>query len=165
MACQPELLMLSNSDARRLTDSYRHYLSFPNIVSISYCDEKKRGQKTGRKVLCFGVVKKLECDGIVGANLHLPKSVQFETENKVKVEIPVQMVEEGEIVALNATYSFEGGKLVKKETNKKVSKYNSLNEVGQKPVDRICPGDKNNVAILHLFEKKANPGKSKFQHI
>ena len=116
MACQPELLMLSNSDARRLTDSYRHYLSFPNIVSISYCDEKKRGQKTGRKVLCFGVVKKLECDGIVGANLHLPKSVQFETENKVKVEIPVEMVEEGEIVALNPTYNFEGGKLVEKET-------------------------------------------------
>ena len=116
MECQPEVSTLSNSDARRLTDSYRHYLSCPNIVSISYCDEKKRDQKTGRKVLCFGVVKKLECDGIVEPNVLLPKSVPFETENKVKVEIPVQMVEEGEIFALNATYNYEGKSLVITET-------------------------------------------------
>ena len=116
MACQPEQIILSNSDARRLTNSYRHYLSSPNIVSISYCDEKKRDQKSGKKVLCFGVVKKFEGDGVVGPNL-LPNSVSFETENKVKVEIPVQMVEEGEIVALNATYNNEVGKLVAAETN------------------------------------------------
>ena len=116
MAHQPEQSMLSDSDARRLTECYCHYLSFPNIVSVSYCDEKKRDQKTSRKVLCFGVVKKVECDGIAGPNLHLPKSVSFETENKVKVEIPVQMVEEGEIVALNATYNYEEKSLVKTKT-------------------------------------------------
>ena len=112
MAYQQELSLLSNSDAKRLTDSYRHYLSFPNIVSISYCDEKKGDQKTSRKVLCFGVVKKFEYDGIVGPNL-LPKSVPFETEKKVKLDIPVQMVEEGEIVALNETYNYEGRSSVK----------------------------------------------------
>ena len=116
MAHQPQESMLSDSDARRLTDYYCHYLSSPNIVSVSYCDEKKRDQKTSRKVLCFGVVKKIECDGIEGPNLHLLKSVSFETENKVKVEIPVEMVEEGEIVALNATYNYEGKRLDKTET-------------------------------------------------
>ena len=61
-------------------------------------------------MLCFGVVKKLKCENIVKPNEILPKFVLFETENKVKIEIPVEVVEEGEIVALNAPY--EGGSLV-----------------------------------------------------
>ena len=105
---------LSVSDSKKLTDCYRHYLSIPNIVSISYCDEKKRDRKTGRKVLCFGVVRKLKCEDITAPNVLLPKSVSFETEDKVKIEIPVQVVEEGEIVALSAPY--KGGSSIKTET-------------------------------------------------
>ena len=112
MACHT--VNLSASDSKKLTDCYRHYLSIPNIVSISYCDEKKRDQKTGRKVLCFGVVKKLKCEDIGAPNVLLPKSVPFETEHKFKIEVPVQVVEEGEIVALNAPY--KGGSSIKTET-------------------------------------------------
>ena len=95
---------LSVSDSKKLTDCYRHYLCIPNIVSISYCDETKRDQKTGRKVLCFGVVRKLKCEDITAPNVLLPKSVSFETEDKVKIEI----------VALSGPY--KGGSSIKTET-------------------------------------------------
>ena len=99
-------MALSQADARKLVKSHHHLLSTPNVVSISYCDEKKDGKKTGRKVLCFGVVKKLQPKHIAKPDVLLPKSVSFENENKKVVEIPVQVVEDGEIVSL-ATYKRE----------------------------------------------------------
>ena len=113
-------MALSQADARKLVKSQHHLLSTPNVVSISYCDEKKNGRKTGRKVLCFGVVKKLQPQHIVKPDVLLPKSVSFENEDKKVVEIPVQVVEDGEIVSLAA---FKGGSQVKTEG---IAAYGSL---------------------------------------
>ena len=105
-------MALSQADAKKLVKSQHHLLSTPNVVSISYCDEKKDGKKTGRKVLCFGVIKKLQPQSIVKPDVLLPKSVPFETENKKAVDIPVQVVEDGEIVSLAA---FKGGSQIQTE--------------------------------------------------
>ena len=105
-------MALSQADARKLVKSQHHLLSTPNVVSISYCDEKKNGRKTGRKVLCFGVVRKLQPQHIVKPDVLLPKSVSFEKEDKNVVEIPVQVVEDGEIISLAA---FKGGSQIKTE--------------------------------------------------
>ena len=88
--------MLSSSDSRRLTVSYSQYLSNPNIVSISYCETRK--SMTDGNVLCFGVVKKLKCEDIVKPNKILPKSVLFETENKVKIEMQLKWLKKEKLL-------------------------------------------------------------------
>ena len=61
-------------------DAYRDFLFIPNVVSMSYTDEVKKGVKTGRKVLQVGVTKELK-------KHTLPKEVQFGNEI-----VPVQVV-------------------------------------------------------------------------
>ena len=77
-----------------------------NIVSLSYRSEKREGKKTGRYVLHVGVIEKLPAEDIKELDVLLPKVVTYETPTK-KVDIPVQVVEEGVIQALGPPY--EGG--------------------------------------------------------
>ena len=93
-------VQLSASDIKRLIKSHHYLLSTPNVVSLSYRDEKKDGEKTGQKALHIGVIKKLNSQDIVKPDILLPKFVSFETEDKRKVTIRVKVIEEGEIVAL-----------------------------------------------------------------
>lgn len=95
---------LSASDAKRLIRSHHYLLSTPNVVSLSYRDEKRDNKKTGEKALHVGVIKKRKAQDIVKPDIILPKFVSFETEDKRKVEIRIQVFEEGEIVALGAPY-------------------------------------------------------------
>lgn len=95
---------LSASDAKRLIRSHHYLLSTPNVVSLSYRDEKRDNKKTGEKALHVGVIKKLKAQDIVKPDIVLPKFVSFETEDKRKVEIRIRVIEEGEIVALDAPY-------------------------------------------------------------
>ena len=100
---------LDEVEAKDLLKKYKHLLSTPNVVSLSYCSEKKEGRKTGRNVLRVGVIKKLPAEDIKDPDVLLPKAVEYETLNK-KVSVPVQVVEEGEICALSPPY--EGGSKV-----------------------------------------------------
>ena len=102
-------VQLSASDAKRLIKSHHYLLSTPNVVSLSYRDEKKGGEKTGQKALHVGVIKKLNSQDIVKPDVLLPKFVSFETEDKKKVEIRVRVIEEGEIVALAGGTPYKGG--------------------------------------------------------
>ena len=95
-----QYFQLSASDAKRLIRSHHYLLSTPNVVSLSYHDEKKDGKTTGQKALHVGVIKKLKPQDIVKPDIVLPKFVAFETEDKKKVEIRVRIIEEGEIEAL-----------------------------------------------------------------
>ena len=97
-------VQLSPSDAERLITSHHYLLVTPNVSSLSYRDEIKDGEKTGQKALYIGVIKKLESQDIVKPDVLLPKFVSFETEDKKKVEIRVRVVQEGEVVAVDAPY-------------------------------------------------------------
>ena len=109
-----KFVQLSAPDAKRLIKGHHYLLSTPNVVSLSYRDEKRDGQKTGQKALHVGVIKKLKSQDIVKPDIVLPKFVLFETEEKRKVEIRVRVIEEGEIVALDAPY--KGGSQIAAET-------------------------------------------------
>ena len=95
-----QYFQLSASDTKRLIKSHHYLLSTPNVVSLSYHDEKKDGKTTGQKALHVGMIKKLKPEDIVKPDIVLPKFVAFETEDKKKVEIRVRIIEEGEIEAL-----------------------------------------------------------------
>lgn len=76
----------------------RHLLFNPNVVSMSYREEIKLGNKTGRKVLQVGVIKKLKRDDVKAPNKLLPKYLYMKvyTPRPMLKSIPVQVVEEGE---------------------------------------------------------------------
>ena len=83
----------------------RRLLSTPNVVSLSYTDEIRKCQPTGRKVLLVGVMKKLKRhekkwpDIRVGGHVLLGKDLA----------VPVQVVEEGKIVL----HEYSGGDQLK----------------------------------------------------
>ena len=79
-------LLSTNRFARRV-------LSTPNVVSMSYTHETRDGEKTGRKVLQVGVVKKLKKHQLKRPNIRLPKEVLLGKD----LAVPVQVVEEGEL--------------------------------------------------------------------
>ena len=101
---------LDKAEAKDLLERYKYLLSTPSVVSLSYCSEKKEGKKTGRYVLRVGVIKKLPAEEIKAPDVLLPKRVVYKTLAK-KVDVPVQVVEEGEIKALSPPW--EGGSQVK----------------------------------------------------
>ena len=71
----------------------------------------------GGKLVKAETIDGIEILSVQVSDISLPKSVLFETEDKVKVEILVQVVEEGEIFALNPPY--KDRRLVKTETIEK----------------------------------------------
>lgn len=101
---------LSATDAKKLIKSHHYLLSTPYIVSLSYHDEKKGGQKTGNKVFYIGVIKKLTAQQTEAPDVLIPEFILFETEDNKIVNVPVVVIEEGEIVALSAPY--KGGSMV-----------------------------------------------------
>ena len=101
---------LSAADAKKLIKSHHYLLSAPNIVSLSYRNEKKGGQNTGNKVFCIGVIKKPTAQQTEAPDVHIPESILFESEDNKIVNVPVNVIEEGEIVALSAPY--KGGSMV-----------------------------------------------------
>ena len=104
---------LSATDAKKLIKSHHFLLSTPNIVSLSYHDEKKGGQKTGNKVFYIGVIKKPTLQRTEAPDVLIPEFILFETEENKIVNVPVVVIEEGEIVALSAPY--KGGSMVHTE--------------------------------------------------
>ena len=104
-------LLSTNKFTRRL-------LSTPNVVSMSYTDEVRNGEKTGKKVLQVGVVKKLKKHELKRPNIRLPKEVLLGKE----LAVPVQVVEEGEL-RLFGRYS--GGAQLK-VVHKKKTVYGTL---------------------------------------
>ena len=85
---------LTKEQSKQLTSYYRYLLLTPNVVSLS-CEK----DGNGRHVFRIGVIE------ILNAN-ELPNVIIYETVNKW-VKIPVQIIEEGELVAFSGPY--EGG--------------------------------------------------------
>ena len=90
---------LSTKEAKRFTESKRHLLSTPNVVSLAFSYEKVGGEKTGRKIFRVGVIKKLPKEGIKHSDIFIPKSFEHTLAGSdKKVIIPVKIVEDGELV-------------------------------------------------------------------
>ena len=108
---------LSHSEVASLLDTNkftRRLLSTPNVVSMSYTDEVKKGEKTGKKVLQVGVIKKLNKREVRSPNIRLPKEVLLGEE----LAVPVQVVEEGELQLFNR---YSGGAQLKVFRGQKIA--------------------------------------------
>ena len=81
-------------------------LSTPNVVSMSYTHEVRNGERTGRKVLQVGVIKKLKEDEIQHPDIYIPKEIELGNH----LVVPVQVVAEGKL-RLHGTY--KGGAQLK----------------------------------------------------
>lgn len=68
-------------------------LSTPNVVSMSYTHEVRNGERTGRKVLQVGVIKKLKEDEIQHPDIFIPKKIELDND----LVVPVQVVAEGNL--------------------------------------------------------------------
>lgn len=68
-------------------------LSTPNVISMSYTHEVRNGQRTGRKVLQVGVIKKLKKDEIHHPDICIPKEIELSND----LVVPVQVVAEGKL--------------------------------------------------------------------
>ena len=79
---------LNKEESKQLTVCYRYLLFTPIVVSLSY--EK---DDNGKNIFCIGVVK-------ISDATELPSTIIYETVDKW-VNIPVKLIEEGKIVALN----------------------------------------------------------------
>lgn len=93
--------MLSTEEAKSFLKSKRYLLSTPNVVSLGFSNEKLDGEEKGRgKIFRVGVIKKLSKDSIKHPDIVIPKFFEHAvTGSDEKVNIPVKVVEEGEIVA------------------------------------------------------------------
>lgn len=108
---------LSRSEVASLLDANkftRRLLSTPNVVSMSYTDEVKKGEKTGKKVLQVGVIKKLNKHEVKRPDIRLPKEVLLGQE----LAVPVQVVEEGELQLFNR---YSGGAQLKVFRGQKIA--------------------------------------------
>ena len=74
-------------------------LSTPNVVSISYTHEVKNGERTGRKVLQVGVIKKLKKNEIHYPDIPIPKAIKLGND----LVVPVQVVVEGNLSCMDNT--------------------------------------------------------------
>ena len=76
---------IHSGEVAGIMDAYCDFLFIPNVVSMSYTDEVKKGVKAGRMVLQVGVTKELK-------KHTLPKKVLFGEKS-----IPIQVVREGKL--------------------------------------------------------------------
>ena len=92
--------MLSTEETKSFLRSKRYLLSTPNVVSLGFTNEMLDGKKTERKIFRVGVIKKLSGDSIEKPDIFIPKFFEHAvTGSDEMVTIPVDVVEEGEIVA------------------------------------------------------------------
>ena len=92
---------LSRSEEASLLGSNKYVrclLSSPNVVSLSYTNEVRKGRPTGRKVLQVGVIKKLNRREIKRQDVRVHGRVLLGQD----LAVPVQVVEEGELNLLKA---------------------------------------------------------------
>ena len=100
---------LNKSEEASLLGSNKYVrclLSSPNVVSLSYTNEVRKGRSTGRKVLQVGVIKKLNRWEIKRHDIRIHRRILL----KQDLAVSVQVVEEGEISLLQ---SYNGGAQLK----------------------------------------------------
>ena len=94
---------LSDVEAKSFLKSNRYLLSTPNVVSLEFNDEEVDGKKTGRKIFRVGVIKKQPKENIKDPDIFIPKFLEHtKTSSNEVVHIPVEVVEEGELVFLTS---------------------------------------------------------------
>ena len=95
------MAFLSTEEAKSFLQKMRRdLLSTPNVVSVGFTDEKIENEKTGRKIFRVGVIKKLPKRNIGTPDVFIPESFEFIGDNNEVVSIPVEVVEEGELMLL-----------------------------------------------------------------
>ena len=94
---------LSDVEAKSFLKSKRYLLSTPNVISLEFNDEEVDGKKTGRKIFRVGVIKKQPKENIIDPDIFIPKFLEHtKTSSNEVVRIPVEVVEEGELVFLTS---------------------------------------------------------------